>query len=118
VEDVGRDHAERDAVDALAREIEVVDELGEGGARMDEQARHARPVQGVEAEGRGDDGKRPAHRAARCLEQEQDQASAQHHVRRGRVADPEGEIVQRDQWHVQDGHHRHDGEKPIVERDA
>ena len=33
VEDVGGDHADRDAVDALAREVEVVDELRPGARR-------------------------------------------------------------------------------------
>ena len=41
VEDVGRDHADRDAVDALAGQIEVVDERRPRRAGMLEQAREA-----------------------------------------------------------------------------
>ena len=43
VEHVGRHHAERDAVDALAREVEMVDELRKGGAGMHQDSRHRWP---------------------------------------------------------------------------
>jgi hypothetical protein len=39
VENVSRDHAERDAVDALAREIEMIDDAFPGVAGMREDAR-------------------------------------------------------------------------------
>ena len=118
VEDVGRDDAEGDAVDALGGQVEMVDELREAGARMHEDAGHGAPEQGVEHEQAGDDRQRPADRAARRLEQHEDEHGPEHHVGGRRVADPEGELVERNQRHMRDGHHRPGGEGPIEQRDA
>ena len=118
VEHVGGDDAERDAVDALRGEIEVVDELREAGAGVDQDARHVAAEHRVEHEHAGDDRQRPADRPSRRLEQHQDQHAPEHHVDGLRVADPEGEVIERDQWHMRDCDHRADRERPVEKRDA
>ena len=94
MEDVGRDDAERDAVDALAREIEVVDDAFPGVAGMRENARQRAAVERVDHQHDRDDRQRPADAAARRLQQHHDHDRAHDPVDRIGVADAELEIVE------------------------
>ena len=82
---------------------------------MFEQTRKHRAKHRIEHEDDGDDRQRPAHRAARGLEQQYDQRGAHDHVERVRVANAKRQIVK----HVGDVERRgdgRDGAKPVVER--
>lgn len=118
MEDVGRDDAERDTVNALAGQVEVIDQLRESRAGMNQNSRHGRPVQRVDHEQDGDDRQRPAHRATGRLEKDQHQHASQHDIRRRRIADPEGEVIERDEWHVHDGDDSTHRQAPIEKRDT
>jgi hypothetical protein len=117
VKDVGRDHAHRDAVHALAGEVLVVDKLAPRCAGVLQQAREDRPGQGIEHEADRDHRKRPAHAAARGLEQQHQQDRAHRDVEQRRVADPKREVVE----HVGDVEHRQrhrEPEQPVEQRHA
>src|SRR3546814_18568473 len=57
VEDVGRHDAQRDAVDPLRGEVEVVDKLGDRCARVDENAGHGGAEDRVDHEQDGENGR-------------------------------------------------------------
>ena len=57
-------------------------------------------------------------RAPGRFQQHEDQDAAEHDIRRGRVADAERQIVQRDQRDVQHRHHRADRQRPVQQRNA
>ena len=82
MEHVGRHHADGDAVDALARQVQVVDEVRPRRAGVLEQAGKYRAGQRVEHERDRDDRQRPAHGAARRFEQQHDQDRAHRDIER------------------------------------
>jgi hypothetical protein len=82
VEDVSGNDSQSDAIDALAREVEMVDDVRPGSAGMLENARHGRAEMGIEHHADGDDRERPAHGTARRLEQNHDQDRPHEHIRR------------------------------------
>ena len=71
-EDERRRDAERDAEDALCREVEVADELLDRQPAVREDARHVGTGKGVDQEGQHDADHRQADDAARRLDDEQD----------------------------------------------
>ena len=116
VEHVGRHHAERDAVDALAREIEVIDDAFPRVAGMREDARQRRAVERVDHQHDGDDRQRPADAAARRLQQHDDHDRAHDPVDRIRIADAELKVVE-DVRDVEAGDDGGDGAKPVDDAD-
>ena len=117
VEHVGRDHAERGAVDALARQVQVVDDVGPARAGMDEDAGHVLAEIGVGHEQDGDDRQRPSHRPAHGLQQDDDQGRAHQDVGGRGVADPERQLVV-DPRHVERRGRAGDRQQPVHQRQA
>ena len=117
MENISRHHADRHAINALAREVHVVDELRPAGARMLEQARKDRPGERVGDEDQGDDRQRPTHAAASGFKHQDDQDGPHDHIEQQRIADPEREVVE----HIGDVQHRdrdRGPEQPIEQRHA
>jgi hypothetical protein len=117
VKDIGRHHADGDAVDALAGEVLVVDQLAPARAGMFEQAREDRTGQRIDHESNRDQGQRPAHAATRGLEQQHQQDRAHRDVECTRIADTKGQVVEdiRDVQHRQRDRER---KQPIDPRHA
>ncbi len=95
VKHVGGHHAHRHAVDALAGEVLVVDELAPARACVLQQARKDRAEQGVDHEAEGDQRQGPAHAAPRGFEQRDEQDGAHHHVERAAGCRRERPCLQR-----------------------
>ena len=118
VEDIRRHHAQRDPVNALRRQVKVIDKLRKAGAGMDQDTRHRRSPDRIAHEDQCDDRQRPADGTPGRLQQHEDQNPAEHHVSRGRIADAERQIVKRDQRNMQDRHHGADSQRPVQQRNA
>ncbi len=112
VEHVGRHHAERDAVDALAGEVEVVDDALPGVAGVGEDAGQRGPEQRVDHQHDGDDRQRRADAAPRRLQQHHDHDGAHDPVDRVGIADAELQVVE-DPGNVEGSEHGGDRQRPV-----
>jgi hypothetical protein len=117
VENVSRDNTERDAVDALARQIEMIDDTFPAVAGMRENTGQRASVERIDHEHDGNDRQRPADAAARRLEQHHDHDRAHDPVHRVGIADAELKIVE-DVRHVEAGDDGGDGAEPIDDADT
>ncbi len=112
---ISRHHAHRDAVDALARQVLMIDDLAPVIAGVPEQSGERAACQRIHHEDDGDHRQWPAHRAPRRLQQRDDQDRPHDHVERLRVADPERQVVE-DVRHIQHRHRYRDAESPVGKR--
>ena len=117
VKNIGCHHTHCHAINTLAGEVLVVDHLAPAGPCVLEQARKQRPRQSVDRESHGNDGQRPSHRAAGCLQQRDKQQRAKKNVRRIGISDAKGQVTE----HKGDVKHAGctgDGQQPVVPRHA
>src|SRR5690606_31418717 len=89
MENIGRNHTERDTVDTLCRQIKMIDKLADRCAGMHENARHMLPVERIEHEQDGYDRQWPADGAPRRLQKDQNQKTAENDIRGRRITDAE-----------------------------
>jgi hypothetical protein len=112
VEDVGCDHAKRHAEDALARQVEMIDDAFPGIAGVCEDARKVLAVDRVGHQDDGDDRQRPADAAPCRLQHQHDHDRAHHPIDGHRIADAELQVM-KDPRHVEAGDRRGDGADPV-----
>ena len=91
---IGRHHANGDAIDALAGQVLMVNQLRPVRAGVLQQARKRPAKQCVGAKAQRDQRQRPAHAAPGRLEHGEEQHAAHHHVQVARVAYPHGEVLE------------------------
>ena len=118
VEDVGRDDADRDAVDAFGADVDVVDDADGAVAAVRQDTRHVAAEQRVEQAGHADDGQQRPHRAARRLHHHDDREHAHHVVLRDRRPDALDEDVVEEDQEVQRHRRRGQRERPVDAGDA
>ena len=117
MEHVGGHHTHRHTIDALAGQVLVVDHLAPARTCMLEKTREIGPRKRIGSKANRNQRQRPAHGAARGLQQGQEQDGAHDDIHRVGVADPKRQIVK----HIGDVEHTgcaSHGQQPVDHRHA
>jgi len=96
----------------------MIDKLADGRAGMDENARHMLPVNGIEHEQDGYDRQRPPDRAPCRFQQNQNEKTAEHNIRRRRIADAESQIIERYHRNMRDRNDSDNRQRPVDDGNA
>ncbi len=107
--------AERHAVDALGGEPHVRDHARQARALVLDHLGHVRAGEDVGEEDAGRDQHGGAHGPPRGLEHDRDPDQPHHHVQRGRLARPQGELVVED-IEIRAAERPYGGEHPVCPR--